>query len=68
MYSNQDLADMHLADGNAAVARRLYQEKYPGRRCSDRKTFVSIHRRLCEHGNFALCAVNEDDQDLRLLK
>jgi hypothetical protein len=40
-------------DGNAVVARRLYQERYPGRRCPDRKTFVSIHHRLCEHGNFA---------------
>jgi hypothetical protein len=44
MHSNQDLADMHfmygLADGNAVVARRLCQERYPGRRCPDRKTFV----------------------------
>jgi hypothetical protein len=57
MYSNHELADMHfmygLADGNAVVARRLYQESYPGRRCPDRKTFVSNHFRLCEHGNFA---------------
>jgi hypothetical protein len=41
-----------LAEGNAVVARRLYQERYPGRRCPDRKIFVSIHRRLCEYGNF----------------
>jgi hypothetical protein len=56
MYSNQDLADMHftysLADGNSVVARRLYQERYPGRRCPDRKALVIIHRRLCERGNF----------------
>jgi hypothetical protein len=42
-----------LVDGNAVVACRLYQERYPGRRCPDRKTSVSIHRRLCKHGNFA---------------
>jgi hypothetical protein len=57
MYSNQDLAHMHfmygLADSNAVVTRRLHQEMYPGRRCPDREKFVSIHRRLCEHGKFA---------------
>jgi hypothetical protein len=42
-----------LADGNAVVARCLYQEMYPGQRCPERKTFVSIHCRLCERGNFA---------------
>jgi hypothetical protein len=42
-----------LVDGNAVVACHLYQERYPGRRCPDRKTFVSIHRHLCKHGNFA---------------
>jgi hypothetical protein len=62
MYSNQELSDVHfvygLAEVNAVVARRLYQEICPGRRCSDRKTFVSIHRRLCEHGNFAPLVAN----------
>jgi hypothetical protein len=56
MYSNQDLADTRfmygLADSNAVVARRLYQGRYP-ESCPDRKTFVSIHRLLCEYGNFA---------------
>ncbi|KAJ4438002.1 hypothetical protein ANN_13941 [Periplaneta americana] len=28
------------ADGNAALARRLYQERYPQRQCPDRKTFI----------------------------
>jgi hypothetical protein len=50
------------------VARHLYQEKYPGRRCPDRKIFVSIHRRLCEYGNFTPRVANRDDQDLRLLE
>ncbi|KAJ4438126.1 hypothetical protein ANN_14065 [Periplaneta americana] len=43
MYSNQELAEIHFmygkADGNAALARRLYQERYPQRQCPDRKTF-----------------------------
>ncbi|KAJ4446160.1 hypothetical protein ANN_12853 [Periplaneta americana] len=44
MYSNQELAEIHFmygkADGNAALARRLYQERYPQRQCPDRKTFM----------------------------
>ncbi|KAJ4435587.1 hypothetical protein ANN_18203 [Periplaneta americana] len=43
MYSNQKLAEIHFmygkADGNAALARRLYQERYLQRQCPDRKTF-----------------------------
>ncbi|KAJ4431060.1 hypothetical protein ANN_19653 [Periplaneta americana] len=39
MYSNQELAEIHFtygkADGNAALARRLYQERYPQRQCPD---------------------------------
>jgi hypothetical protein len=57
MYPDQELADMHflygLAGGNSVVARRLYQGRHPGRRCPDRKSFVSICLRLREHGNFA---------------
>ncbi|PSN43096.1 hypothetical protein C0J52_23607, partial [Blattella germanica] len=45
MYTNQELAEMHFmygkADGNAALARRLYQERYPQRQCPDRKTFIT---------------------------
>ncbi|KAJ4443040.1 hypothetical protein ANN_04690 [Periplaneta americana] len=56
MYSNQELAEIHFmygkADGNAALARRLYQERYPQRQCPDRKTFVRLHYRLCEYGTF----------------
>ncbi|KAJ4440649.1 hypothetical protein ANN_08796 [Periplaneta americana] len=40
------------ADGNAALARRLYQKRYPQRQCPDRKTFVRLHYRLCEYGKF----------------
>ncbi|KAJ4450283.1 hypothetical protein ANN_01703 [Periplaneta americana] len=44
MYSNQELAEIHFmygkADGNAALARRLCQERYPQRQCPDRKTFA----------------------------
>ncbi|KAJ4451322.1 hypothetical protein ANN_02784 [Periplaneta americana] len=56
MCSNQELAEIHFmygkADGNAALARRLYQERYPQRQCPDRKTFVRLHYRLCEYGKF----------------
>ncbi|KAJ4449682.1 hypothetical protein ANN_01086 [Periplaneta americana] len=56
MYSNQELAEIHFmygkADSNAALARRLYQERYPQRQCPDRKTFVRLHYRLCEYGKF----------------
>ncbi|KAJ4437091.1 hypothetical protein ANN_17226, partial [Periplaneta americana] len=56
MYSIQELAEIHFmygkADGNAALARRLYQERYPQRQCPDRKTFVRLHYRLCEYGKF----------------
>ncbi|KAJ4448374.1 hypothetical protein ANN_10390 [Periplaneta americana] len=49
MYSNQELAEIHFmygkADGNAALARRLYQERYPQRQCPDRKTFVRLQYR-----------------------
>ncbi|KAJ4429302.1 hypothetical protein ANN_26306 [Periplaneta americana] len=56
MYSNQELAEIHFmygkADGNAVLARRLYQERYPQRQCPDRKTFVRLHYCLCEYGKF----------------
>ncbi|KAJ4430376.1 hypothetical protein ANN_22592 [Periplaneta americana] len=56
MYSNQELAEIHFmygkADGSAALARHLYQERYPQRQCPDRKTFVRLHYRLCEYGKF----------------
>ncbi|KAJ4433294.1 hypothetical protein ANN_15553 [Periplaneta americana] len=56
MYSNQELAEIHFmygkADGNAALARRLYQERYLQRQCPDRKTFVRLHYRLCKYGKF----------------
>ncbi|KAJ4430419.1 hypothetical protein ANN_22635 [Periplaneta americana] len=56
MYSNQELAEIHFmygkVDGNAALARRLYQERYPQRQCPDRKTCVRLHYRLCEYGKF----------------
>ncbi|KAJ4437933.1 hypothetical protein ANN_13872 [Periplaneta americana] len=56
MYSNQELAEIYFmygkADSNAALAHRLYQERYPQRQCPDRKTFVRLHYRLCEYGKF----------------
>ncbi|KAJ4447388.1 hypothetical protein ANN_09394 [Periplaneta americana] len=56
MYLNQKLEEIHFmyskTDGNAALTRRLYQERYPQRQCPDRKTFVRLHYRLCEYGKF----------------
>ncbi|KAJ4426146.1 hypothetical protein ANN_26955 [Periplaneta americana] len=74
MYSNQELAEIHFmygkADGSAALARRLYQERYPQRQCPDRKTFVRLHYRLCEYGKFNSPGLGRegDDQDLQLQK
>ncbi|KAJ4441964.1 hypothetical protein ANN_11828 [Periplaneta americana] len=56
------------ADGNAALARRLYQERYPQRQCPDRKTFVRLHYRLCSMENLTLLVWEGDDQDLQLKK
>jgi hypothetical protein len=62
-YSNQELANMNfmygLADGNAVVVHRLYQERYPGQKCPHRKTFVRFHRHLCEQRNFEPHAANK---------
>ncbi|KAJ4452195.1 hypothetical protein ANN_03713 [Periplaneta americana] len=69
MYSNQELADIHFmygkADGNSALARRLYQERYPQRQCPDRKTFVRLHYSM---ENLTLLVWEGDDQDLQLQK
>ncbi|KAJ4432853.1 hypothetical protein ANN_21492 [Periplaneta americana] len=69
IYSNQDLAEIHFmygkADGNAALARRLYQE-------SDnvqfgRHLYVSIT--VCASmENVTLLVWEGDDQDLQLQK
>jgi hypothetical protein len=55
MYPDEEQADTHLmyglADSNAVVAYCLYQEKYLGQRCPDRKTFVNTQ-------NFTPCVAN----------
>lgn len=55
-FTNQELADMHLAYGatscNARAAARLYQERYPERQHPGYKKFIAIHRRLSETGMF----------------
>ncbi|KAJ4429861.1 hypothetical protein ANN_22065 [Periplaneta americana] len=55
MYSNQELAEIHFmhgkADGNAALARRLYQERYPQRQRPDRNTFVQVQEEILEAVN-----------------
>lgn len=54
-YTWEELADMHLAfgaaGGNSALARRMYQERYPNRRLPNRRTFVNVDQRLRETGS-----------------
>ncbi|KAJ4429577.1 hypothetical protein ANN_21747 [Periplaneta americana] len=72
MYSNQELAEIHFmygkADGNAALARRLYQERYPQRNVQiGRHLYVSIT--VCASmENLTLLVWEGDDQDLQLQK
>lgn len=55
-FTNNELADIHymygLADGNSSKARRLYEERFPGRVVPARKTFYKLHLRLSEKGSF----------------
>ncbi|KAI5711842.1 hypothetical protein M8J75_003493 [Diaphorina citri] len=55
-FSFEELTDIHfcygLADGNANLARRLYQDKYPNRHLPNNRTFTSVHTRLRERGTF----------------
>ena len=56
MYSNLEMADMHLmyslANCNNVLSRKLYKEKFPLRKCPDRRLFETIHQRLRETGSF----------------
>ena len=55
-YTYEEKADMHLiygaADGNARLAVRMYQEKFPTRQIPERRMFTRIHTRLRETGSF----------------
>ncbi|GFU53978.1 uncharacterized protein TNCV_5057011 [Trichonephila clavipes] len=55
-FANAELADMHLmygaAQGNGADAERMYRERFPGRKHTDRRTFECIHRELRTSGTF----------------
>ena len=61
-FINQEKADMHFiygtANGNSAEARRLYGEKFPNRRLPNDKTFVRLHRQMCETGSFCCSCSN----------
>lgn len=54
-YTFQELTDMHLCygqiNGNAAEARRIYEEKYPNRNVPNKKTFTRLDQRLRDTGN-----------------
>jgi Transposase. len=53
--NNVEQAQIHfiygLADGNAAQARRIYQERFPNRPLPSERTFIRLHARLCETGS-----------------
>lgn len=55
-YTVGEMCDMHfiygVAEGNAAAARRIYEERYPNRLVPSERTFVRIHERLHETGSF----------------
>lgn len=54
-FTINEYVDMMLAYGsansNAREARRIYEERYPGRRIPTRQTFANTERRLRETGN-----------------
>lgn len=53
-FSNEDHANIIFmygrADGNGALARRMYQEHYPNRRLPNVRMFYNTFRRLNENG------------------
>lgn len=61
-YTSAEYTDMLLtlgaAGGNSAEAVRMYRERYPNRRQPSRPTFLSVERRLREHGSLNPRAVN----------
>ena len=55
-FTNEENADMHLiygqANGNARLAARLYQDRFPNRHVPDHRYFANLHQRLRENGSF----------------
>ena len=55
-YSNEEMADMHMAygeaQGNSRQAAILYRNRFPNRNVPNIRTFTAIHRRLRETGSF----------------
>ena len=58
LYSNEEMADMHLvygqANGNGQEVVCLYSEKYLSRRMPNHKLFANLHEQLCESGSFRI--------------
>ena len=56
MYINREMADMRfmygLAGCNSEEARRLYENRFPGRRIPNKKTFQRLDERLRNHRTF----------------
>jgi hypothetical protein len=56
------------AGGNAAGAKRLYEERFPGRCIPDARTFTRTVQRLRESGNFKMNTrdIGSSESDRRL--
>lgn len=54
-YSKEEMADIHYtygrADGNSALARRYYAERYPDRALPSHSLFARLHQRIRETGS-----------------
>jgi hypothetical protein len=55
-FSNNELTDIVLtygeSQGNAALAQRMYMERFPNRRIPNVRTFLRVVQRLRHHGSF----------------
>jgi hypothetical protein len=65
-FSNNELTDIVLtygeSQGNAALAQRMYMERFPNRRIPNVRTFVRVVQRLRDHGSFNATAFDRGRQ------
>lgn len=61
-FTNSEMTDMMKilgkCDGNSTAAARMYRDMFPNRIAPNRKTFLTIERRLREHGSFKPIMIN----------
>jgi hypothetical protein len=65
-FSNEEYADIifvyGFCNGNSEAARREYQERFPGRRIPNTKTFSSVYQHLRTRGSFPTCSFSVERQ------